>query len=45
MKENELPFGSQFSPNIIDLLDVLKFTDENEGKTIQEFVRLFEVLY
>lgn len=45
MKENELPFGSQFSPNIIDLLDVLKFTDENEGKTIQEFVRLLAERY
>ena len=32
MKENELPFGSQFSPNIIDLLDVLKFTDECCGQ-------------
>lgn len=45
MKENELPFGSQFSPNIVDLADVLKFTEENEGKTIQEFVRLLADRY
>lgn len=45
MKENELPFGSQFSPNIIDLQDVLKFTGEKEGKTIQEFVRLLADRY
>lgn len=45
MEENELPFGSQFSPNIVDLADVLKFTEENEGKTIQEFVRLLADRY
>ncbi|MDO4803678.1 MAG: restriction endonuclease [Lachnospiraceae bacterium] len=45
MKENELPFGTQFSPNIIDLQDVLRFTDENKGKTIQDFVRLLAERY
>ena len=45
MKKNELPFGSQFSPNIIDLSDVLKFTGENEGKPIAEFVDLLAERY
>lgn len=45
MKENELPFGSQFSPNIVDLQDVLRFTSENEGKRISEFVSLLADRY
>lgn len=45
MKENELPFGSQFSPNIVDLPDVLEFTDANEGKPVSEFVRLLADRY
>ena len=45
MKENELPFGSQFSPNKVDLQDVLRFTGENEGKPISEFVPLLADRY
>ena len=45
MIENELPFGSQFSPNITNLADILQVIGENEGKTISEFTSILASKY
>lgn len=36
MKENEFPFGSQFSPNVVDLKTILKLIQAARGKNIKE---------
>lgn len=35
MKENELPFGSQFSPNVVDLKKIMKLIHEARGKAVK----------
>lgn len=38
MNPNQLPFGTQFSPTIVGLGEVLQLANENDGKSISEFV-------
>ena len=45
MRNNELPFGTQFSPNVIDLIDLLEMARECEGKTIGEYVEKIATKY
>ncbi len=37
MRENELPFGSQFSPNVVDLVKIMKIIHESRGKDVKTF--------
>lgn len=39
MNENELPFGTQFSPKQIDLRRLLELAQEYRGKTNREFIK------
>ena len=34
MKEKELPFGSQFSPNVVDLKEIMMLVDKARGKNL-----------
>ena len=45
MNSNELPFGTQFSPAIVDLGEVLRLASENDGKSIAEFVEILADQY
>jgi len=45
MNNNELPFGTQFSPTIVSLDEIVQLVKENDGKTITEFVDVLAEKY
>lgn len=46
MERNELPFGTQFTPNVVDLRIILQLIKDNEGAETGVFIdRLFETFF
>lgn len=46
MKEKELPFGSQFSPNVVDLKEIMTLIDKTRGKNVKELEHeIYEKFY
>ena len=46
MKEKELPFGSQFSPNVVDLKEIMTLVDKARGKNVKELEHeIYEKFY
>lgn len=46
MKEKELPFGSQFSPNVVDLKEIMTLVDKTRGKNVKELEHaIYEKFY
>jgi len=38
MKKNKLPFGTQFTPNVINLREILQLIKDNEGLESSHFI-------
>lgn len=38
MNKKDLPYGTQFTPNVVDLREVLKLIKENQGEQTQPFI-------
>ena len=46
MKEKELPFGSQFSPNVVDLKEIMTLVDKARVKNVKELEHeIYEKFY
>ncbi len=46
MERNELPFGTQFTPNVVDLRIILQLIKDNEGAETGVFIdRLVETFF